>query len=126
MEIEYYLQKIVNGLLEVEDISNCAVEANDDLGNFYYMIINSEMGYSKILEFGPVSANHDFLSTAYQKFKTIEFSQSKLKKVLYEFLNNDLRKITQAKEISVEDACANYPILTEWLKPTNIDEDLDQ
>lgn len=126
MEIEYYLQKIVNGILDVEDISNCAVEANDDIGNYYYMIINSELGYSKILEFGPVSLDHSFLNTAYQKFKTIEYSQTKLKKVLFEFLNNDLRKITQAREVSVEDAYIRYPSLINWVKPTRTDEDLDQ
>ena len=29
------------GDLEVEDIGNCAIEANDDIGNFYYIVIET-------------------------------------------------------------------------------------
>lgn len=115
MQIDYFLETIVNGSLEVENISNCAIEANDDIGNFYYLIIRTKMGISNVLEFGPVS-EYDSPSTAYQKFKRAEINEGKLKKIVSDFLNNELRKITQAKEISFEEAYEKYPSMLEYLK----------
>ena len=115
MQIDYFLETIVNGSLEIENIKNCAIEANDDLGNFYYLIIKTTMGISNILEFGPINSVAT-PPTAYQKFKQAEVKDSKLVKIIYDFLNNELRKITQAKEISFEQAFEKYPSLLEYLK----------
>ncbi len=115
MQIDYFLETVVNGSLDIENISNCAIEANDDLGNFYYLIIRTKMGVSNILEFGPINV-YDITGTAYQKFKRAEINEKKLQRIIYDFLNNDLRKITQAQEISFETAYEKYPSLLEYLK----------
>lgn len=115
MQIDYFLQTIVNGSLEIENVKNCAIEANDDMGNYYYLIIKTNMGISNVLEYGPVN-KYEISGTAYQKFKRAEINDIKLKKIVSDFLNNELRKITQAKEVPFEVAYENYPSLLEYLK----------
>ena len=115
MQIDYFLETVVNGSLDVENVSNCAIEANDDLGNFYYLIIKTKMGVSNVLEFGPIN-EYDITGMAYQKYKRAEINEKKLQKIIYDFLNNDLRKITQAQEISFDTAYEKYPSLLEYMK----------
>ena len=111
MVVEYFYTKQAVGQLDLDDYSNCAIEANDDLGNFYYLIIQSEYGIANIAEFGPIN-EYEIPNIAYERFRRAEVNERKLEKVLNEFLNNDKRMITQAREISIEEARSKYkPIL---------------
>lgn len=54
LNFKYFYSRSATGDLEVEDIGNCSIEANDNLGNFYYLLIETNMGFTKIFEYGPI------------------------------------------------------------------------
>lgn len=119
MQIDYFLETVVNGSLEIEDYANCAVEANDDIGNFYYIIVKTDLGISNILEFGPIN-KYEKPGTAYTKYKMTETNEKKIKTAISELLNNSFRKITQAKEISIEEALDKIPDYRKYLEEENM------
>ena len=41
MTFEYFFVAKCNGELEIDDISNCAIVARNDIGNEYYLLIKT-------------------------------------------------------------------------------------
>ena len=95
---EYFYTKTATGQLDIEDIGNCCIQANDDQGLFYYLLIESTLGWTKILEYGPAAPDFDELPKSVTcHFSRIEFDERKIFKRVDEFLNNRFRNITQAQ-----------------------------
>lgn len=92
--------------LEVEDIGNVIIEANNDLGQFWLIWISTQFGYCYIVEYGPYYKNNKQTDYLYQKFEKIEYSEYKLEKKIDKFLNDPKRFITQVDFID-EDTARN-------------------
>ena len=106
---EYFYSREAIGNLDVEDIGNCSIEANDDLGNFYYMVIDTNLGFTRIFEYGPCNPDFNELPKAVEcTFNRIEFNEKQIQKRIYSFLNAPHRNITQAQLVDrdyVLDGC---------------------
>lgn len=50
---DYFFVEQAVGNLAIDDIGNCCVQANNYLGEFYYLYIQTDYGITKILEYGP-------------------------------------------------------------------------
>ena len=105
MTFDYLQRVIVDGQLDVENIGQCTIQANSDLGEEYYLIIRTSLGFTELLEYGPCVP--DFLpqlQANYQiNYSRIEYNQGKIERAIDRFLNNPKRMITQAKIIELED-----------------------
>ena len=53
MNFDYFTVQTVMANIEIEDIGNCAIEANNDNGEFWYLIIRTTLGSTQIFEYGP-------------------------------------------------------------------------
>ena len=97
-----YLQSS-NDSVSVEDIGNCALQAYNDLGDSWILIVYTSLGFSYIIEYGPIKNNQstDYL---FSRFDKIEYSEYKLEKRIDKFLNDPKRMITQVIECDIEDA----------------------
>ena len=113
MTFEYLQRIIVDGQLDVDNIGDCVIQANTDLGEEYFLIIKTELGWTEILDYGPCVPDLDLLPLNYNiKYSRIEYNQSKLERVIDKFLNDPKRAITQAKVTTLEDIyeCLINPI----------------
>lgn len=100
---DYFYTKTAFGQLQVDDIGDCCIQANNDEGLFYYLLIESNMGWVKILEYGPAAPDFDELPKAVTcNFNRIEYNEKQINKRIEEFLNNRYRNITQAQLVDRE------------------------
>lgn len=104
MTFEYLQRVVVDGTLEIDNIGDCTIQGNNDLGEFFYLIIVTELGWTEILDYGPCVPDFDILQANYQiKYQRIEYNQGKLERIIDKFLNDPKRMITQAKLVYTED-----------------------
>ena len=105
------------GQLDVEDIGNCAIEANDDLGIYYYLVIETYLGFTKIFEYGPVQPDFNELNKSVScLFNRIEFNDKKISKRIYTFLNAPTRNITQAQMVDKNYALDGCKDIIEYMR----------
>lgn len=102
MTFEYLQRVIVDAQLDVENIGECVLRGRNDLGEEFYLIIKSDMGWTEQINFGPVTPEVDILpfniSLTYARF---EFNQAKLMRAIDKFLNDPKKMITQADVIEL-------------------------
>lgn len=104
MTFEYLQRVVVDGTLDIDNIGDCTIQGNNDLGEFFYLIIVTELGWTEILDYGPCVPDFDILQANYQiKYQRIEYNQGKLERIIDKFLNDPKRMITQAKLVYTED-----------------------
>lgn len=102
---DYYVVPQASASLELSDPGNCAILANTDIAQFYCMIIKTDLGWTEVIKFGPVFLDMDELpkSVTYT-YDRFEFSQHRIDKAIDNFLNPRGALITQAMEVSKEEA----------------------
>ena len=104
MTFEYLQRVVVEGELEVDNIGDCVLQANDDLGNEYYLIVKTLLGTTEIIEYGPLVPDLSILPANYNiKYSRAEYNQGKIERAIDKFLNDGKRSITQAKVVTLED-----------------------
>lgn len=120
MNYEYFYTATASGDLSVENPFNCAIEANNDLGEFYYLITRTNLGFTKVFKFGPVLKNDTVLpKNSDCSFSRIEPKNRKLDKIINDFLNQQGANISQAKEIDPEEAYENFVDFVAYMKDDN-------
>lgn len=101
---EYFFTRMAIGQLEVDDVGNCVIEAGDDIGQFYYLKIDTKLGWSRIMEYGPATPDFQELpKSVICHFDREEFNEMKLQNRIKQFLNAPKRNITQARVIEDEE-----------------------
>lgn len=104
MTFEYLQRVVVEGQLDVDNIGDCVLQANNDLNEEFYLIIKTDLGWTEVLEYGPCVP--DLLELHYNysaKYSRFEFSESKIERIIDKFLNDGKRMISQAKLTTLED-----------------------
>ena len=98
-----YQQVITVGAqLEVDDIGECCILGRDDLGQEYYLIITTYMGWTDIIEYGPALPDFEVLPKSVKyTFDRIEYSEFKIEKRIDKFLTG--HPITYAEVTTLED-----------------------
>lgn len=115
MNFEYSGVSYFTADIEIDKIGNCCIEATTRIGALYYLIIKTEFGSSDILEFGPVVPDMKVLpKTVNCSYRRINFTESKIAKVIASFLNDFKKEIFQAREVEVEEALNNFPKIAEY------------
>ena len=101
---DYMLIKTVGAQLNIDDIGECAILGRDDLGQEYYLIITTSMGFTDIIEYGPALPDFDALpkSVTY-KYDRIDYSEFKIEKRIDKFLTGHpitYAEVTELEEIA--------------------------
>lgn len=98
-----YIEKI-----DIKDIGNTIIEAKNDNQIYYYITVQTELGVTRICEFGPCL---DFAQYEVKSFKfnfnKFQYSESKIIKAINTFLKNPTYEIVEAKEITLEELYKN-------------------
>ena len=66
MTFEYMQRVVVEANLEVDNVGDCVLQANNDFGNEYYLLIKTELGWSEVLEYGPCIPDIQILPLDYK------------------------------------------------------------
>ena len=104
MTFDYLERVVVESQLEVDNIGECVLRANNDVAEEFYLIIKTELGWTEVLEYGPCVPDLDMLQMNYQiTYNKFEFNQGKIERIIDKFLNNPKRVITQAAVVELED-----------------------
>lgn len=108
MRFEYLQRVIVDAELEVDNIGDVVIQANNDLAEEFYLIIKTELGWVEVIESGPIVPDLNLLPLNYNiKYSRFEYNQSKIERIIDKFLNDSKRIITQAKIVELEDIADN-------------------
>lgn len=104
MTIDYYYVQEAMDSIEIEDIGNVSIQVNNDSGESWLLQIVTDLGWVTVKQFGPVSVDELSLgySFLYNYFK-MEYKESKIVKVIQNFVNSSTKNITQALVISDDD-----------------------
>ncbi len=117
MEYEYFYVAQVNGTIQIEDPGNCTIQANNDDGASYYLIIETWLGITRIFEYGPTRVDVDrLLNKVTCNFTRLNYNDLKINKAIDSFLNNPHRGITSAYEITKEEALNNCKSIINYMK----------
>lgn len=108
MKFDYDSTQVFSESIDIEDIGNCALELIDSLGNYYYLIIITKLGFSSILEQGPIIPDLPLLPKSMRCIiTTCEFKRGRIIKIIETFLknrNDDKNATKSVVEISIDDA----------------------
>ena len=98
-----YIEKI-----DIKDIGNTIIEAKNDNQIYYYITISTELGITRICEFGPCIdiGQYDIKGFKFN-FNKFQYSESKIIKAINTFLKNPTYEIVEAKEITLEELYKN-------------------
>lgn len=104
MTFEYLQRVIVDAQLDVENIGECVISGRNDIGEEFYLIIKTELGWTEVLEYGPCVPDLELLPYNYNiSYNRFEFNQGKLERIIDKFLNNPKRFISQAQVVELQD-----------------------
>ena len=86
--------------IDIVDIGNCAINAMNDDAEEWFLIIDTNEGWTKIREFGPIVVDENKLRNyfSYDCYAS-DFAEKKLRTRIDKFLNNPKRMITQVYEV---------------------------
>lgn len=98
-----YIEKI-----DIKDIGNTIIEAKNDNQIYYYITIQTELGVTRVCEFGPCLdfAQYDVKSFKFN-FNKFEYSENKIIKYINSFLKNPAYNIVEANEITLDELYKN-------------------
>ena len=104
MKFDFYYQEQPTESLDIDDMGNVALVASDVSGIEYYLVIQSELGLTKTIYYGPSIPEEtevlpQSVSYTYNQF---EFNESKIYKLINKFLNTTgitTARITEKEEI---------------------------
>lgn len=103
--------------IDIEDLGNFAIEANNDEGMFWYLIVRTSLGTVTTATCGPVIPDVELLPSGFSQslFKS-PFKEDKLAKSISLFLNDRGKKIVKAVEIPIDEAIRQFRDLGEYLE----------
>ena len=118
MQFDYLYTAQATGSIDIENIGEVCISAiNTFMLQEYILIIHTEEGVSKIIQYGPKYIELEAAPTSVKyTYDEITFNQSKLINIIDRFINNPKFGISQVNIIELEEAVDKIKDLVEFLK----------
>ena len=115
-QFEFNMQPCPMSILDIENIFQCAVEATNAEGEYYYLVALTSLGVTSIFTCGPVVPDVFFLPNGYSTNLTRhECDDKKVSKFINSWLNDRYKKLQEAKIISFKEAKEQFRDICEYL-----------
>ncbi len=86
--------------ISIEDIGNTCINAFNDDGLEWFLVLETNNGWTKTTIFGPLKVDSNKLTTSFSySFYEKDFSEKTINKTIDNFINNPKYMITQVEEI---------------------------
>ena len=114
---EFNNQFVPQSLIDIENIGQFAIEANNDEGYYWYLIVSTLLGTVTIASAGPVVPDVALLPGGYAcSFYTMEYKEPKLEKAINTWLNDKGKALTEARVVDIDVALDEFRDLSEYLR----------
>jgi hypothetical protein len=117
MQFEYLYTTQAMGTIDIENIGEvCISGVNAFIAQEYILIIKTEEGKSKIIQYGPRFIDLEIapVNVSYT-YNEIDYNQRKLITIIDKFINNPKFGISQVQLIELEEAVDRIKDLREFL-----------
>lgn len=115
MQFEYMYVTTSMGSIDIEDLGNFALWGINDLYQEFIIIVQTSLGNTKILEYGPIMLESRLPCKKMKyTYDELEFKESKIAQRVEKFLG-DKNMISQVLLIDVEEAKSKMVDLKEFL-----------
>lgn len=105
MNFEYLVKIKKESSINIEDIGNCALDVYNDLGFEWVLLIRTIEGTTEIVEYGPLIPDLECPpAKIVYTYDRITFAEGKIMTRIQKFLNDGYRSVTQAFEITQQEA----------------------
>ena len=103
-KVEYNYAQVALNTLEIDDISSVCIRARNELNYEWYLLITTELGVTKIKEFGPclVDASSPINGFSY-KYNELDYNEGKICGRIEKFIQDPKRVITSIDEIDINE-----------------------
>ena len=116
MHFEYLVKIKKESSIDIDNIGNCALDVFNDLGFEWLLLIRTIEGTTQIVEFGPTIPDIEYPPASVKySYDRIDFSESKIINRIQKFLTDGYRNITQAFEITQEEAKEKMKNLVDYV-----------
>lgn len=117
MEFEFNQQLVPQNLIHVEEIGEFAVEASNDQGYFYYLVVKTLIGTCTMLSCGPVIPDTNMLLDGFKiTLDKCDYREDKIAKSINFWLNDRSKKLTSAQVIDINEALNQFPDAVEYMR----------
>ena len=90
--------------IDIENIGNCSIIANDVIGKNWCLIIQTSLGFTDIFEFGPMFESGELPNSIKFTYNRIPYDDKKISRYISNFLNRKDGVIIQARQVELEEA----------------------
>lgn len=116
MQFDFNNQLTPQDSIDIPDIGCFAIEAYNDDGYFYYLVVRTLLGTVTLSTCGPIVPDIVMLPSGFKMtLDKMPFKEDKLAKSISFFLNDKSKKITHAKIIDVNEAIDQFRELKDYL-----------
>lgn len=116
MTLEFDQQLQYQNYVDVEEIGQFALEASNDEGMYWYIVVRTIMGTTTIATCGPVVPDIDILPNGFSTTLTkMPYKEDKLGKTIGFWLNDKSKKLTTARVLDIEEAINQFRDLKDYL-----------
>ena len=116
MHFDYMARVVVDDSIDIDDIGNCCVQANNDRGQTFYLLIKTKLGWTEIVEYGPIEIDKVELPyKVYYSYVKQEYNERKIASRIDKFLNDSSAGITQAMLIDEDEARIHIRSMVEYV-----------
>lgn len=120
MEFEFNQQLMPQNILDIDEIGEFAIEASNDEGYFYYLVVKTFIGISTFASCGPVIPDTDLLGDGFACSLTkCPYKEDKIAKAIKFWLNDKSKKLTDAKLIDIDEALSQFKDVAHYMKNLN-------
>lgn len=117
MQFEFDQELMPQALIEIPEIGQFGLEASNDEGYFYYLIVRTLLGTTTIATCGPIIPDIEILPSGFSmSLVKMPYREDKLSKTISFFLNDKSKKLTEAKLIDIDEAINQFRELKDYLK----------
>lgn len=122
MTAEFNQQLMPQSSVDIDEMGQFALEAWNDDGMYYYLVVRTLLGTTTIATCGPVVPDVELLPSGFSMtLDKMPYKEDKLAKTINFWLNGKDKKLTNAVTIKPEDAIENFRDLKAYLQ--NYSED---
>lgn len=109
VSFEFNQQLIPQSLVEVDEIGQFGLEAMNDDGFYYYMVVKTVLGSALVATCGPIIPDFMDIPNGFKiSIETMPYKEDKLTKIINRFLNDGSKRLTQARTIELEEAIDQF------------------
>lgn len=113
---EFNQQLTPQSLIDIDEIGEFAIEATNDEGLFWYLIVRTSLGTTTVASCGPVVPDVPLLPSGYSSsLFRMEYKEPKIEKTITMWLNDRNKLLTSARLIDIDEAIDQFVDLRSYL-----------